>query len=113
MMNGNGHKNGKKGGARSAAAEEKGVAQAAATPGRRTRFFSRHRYTRNVLIVIVIVVGLVVGIVVDTSVKTAQRQNALAPFYDTSGLHLAGPLGQVVRSQPLGVHVDNGTGLRI
>ena len=60
-----------------------------------------------------VVVGLVVGIVVDTGVKTTLRQNTLAPFYDTSGLHVSGPLGQVVRSQPLGVHVDNGTALRI
>ena len=31
----------------------------------------------------------------------------------TLGLHTVGPLGQVVRSQPLGFHVDNGTALRI
>ncbi len=80
---------------------------------RRPGFFSRHRHIRNVLIVVVIVVGLVVGIVVDTSVKTTERQNALQPFYDTSALHVSGPLGQVVRSEPLGVHVDNGTALRI
>jgi alpha-beta hydrolase superfamily lysophospholipase len=77
------------------------------------RFFSRHRLLRNLLIAIVVIVGLVVGIVVDSGVKTAQRQDALQPFYDTSHLRASGPLGQVVRSQPLGVHVDNGTALRI
>ena len=103
--------NGRENGARNGSgkkAEEK-----AAVPPPRPRFFSRHRHTRNLLIAVVIVVGLVVGIVVDTGVKTTLRQNGLAPFYDTSGLHVSGPLGQVVRSQPLGVHVDNGTALRI
>jgi hypothetical protein len=102
--------NGRENGARNGSGKK--TAQATEPPPR-PRFFSRHRYFRNVLIAIVIVVGLVVGIVVDTGVKTAQRQNALQPFYDTSGLHVSGPLGQVVRSQPLGVHVDNGTALRI
>lgn len=84
------------------------------TEGRgRPRFFSRHHYLRNALIAVVIVVGLVVGIVVDANVKTTQRQNSLQAFYDTTGLHTSGPLGQVVRSEPLGVHVDNGTALRI
>jgi len=79
----------------------------------RPRFFSRHRFLRNALIAVVVVVGLVVGIVVHTNVKTTQRQNALQPFYDTSGLRTSGPFGQVVRSEPLGVHVDYGTALRI
>ncbi|HEY5026693.1 MAG TPA: lipase family protein [Acidimicrobiales bacterium] len=105
MMNGNG--NGK-GGAR-----DKDPAGHDPESAQRRRFFSRHRQLRNLLIVVVIVAGLVVGIVVDTGVKVAQRQNTLQPFYDTTGLHRAGPLGQVVRSQPLGVHVDDGTGLRI
>ena len=66
------------------------------------RFFSRHRYLRNVLIAIVIVVGLVVGIVVDTGVKTAQRQNALQPFYDTSGLHVRAPSAKSFAANPSG-----------
>jgi pimeloyl-ACP methyl ester carboxylesterase len=81
-------------------------------PGRR-RFFSRHRNLRNLVIVIVVVVAVVVGIVVDTGVKTTLRQNALQPFYDTTGMKTSGPLGQVVRSEPLGVDIDNGTALRI
>jgi len=113
MMNGNGHKDENKTGSGTTAGDEKGVAKAAPEAGRRPGFFSRHRHIRNALIVVVIVVGLVVGIVVDTSVKTTLRQNALAPFYNTAGLHLSGPLGQVVRTQSLGVHVDNGTALRI
>jgi hypothetical protein len=79
----------------------------------RTRFFSRHRFLRNALIAVVVVAGLVVGIVVHTNVKITQRQKSLQPFYDTSGLHTSGPLGEVVRSEPIGVHVDHGTALRI
>jgi len=65
------------------------------------------------LFVVVVVTGLVIGLVVNSSVTNTQRQSALAPFYDTSGLRPSGPLGQVVRSEPLGVHVNNGTAVRI
>jgi pimeloyl-ACP methyl ester carboxylesterase len=80
---------------------------------RRPGFFARHRRLRAVLVAVVVVAALVVGLVVHTNVKTVQRQNALQPFYDTSGLRTSGPLGQVVRTKPLGVHVDNGKALRI
>ncbi len=88
---------------------------AAATPPAPTRrgFFTRHRAIRNLSIVVLVIVLVIVGIVADASHTATQRQNALQPFYDTTGLHLSGPLGQVVRSQPLGIHVDNGTALRI
>jgi pimeloyl-ACP methyl ester carboxylesterase len=65
------------------------------------------------LVVVLIAVLIAVGLVVNSTVKTNQRQSALAPFYNLSGLHKAGPLGQVVRSQPLGFPVDEGTALRI
>jgi alpha-beta hydrolase superfamily lysophospholipase len=76
-------------------------------------FFSRHRQLRNFLIFVLIVVLIVVGILVNSNVTTNQRQSTLQPFYDTSKLPRTGPLGQVLRSQPLGYHVDNGTALRI
>jgi alpha-beta hydrolase superfamily lysophospholipase len=83
----------------------------------RRRFFSRHRGLRNFLLVVLAVALIAIGVVVNTSTKQATetilRQRALAPFYDTSGLPTAGPLGQVVRSQPLGFPVENGTALRI
>jgi pimeloyl-ACP methyl ester carboxylesterase len=81
-------------------------------PARRG-FFSRHRGIRNLLVVVLIAVLIVVGLVVNSTVKTNTRQNALAPFYNISGLQNSGPLGQVVRSQPLGYPVDDGTALRI
>ncbi len=81
-------------------------------PARRG-FFSRHRAIRNLLVVVVVAVLIVVGLVVNSTVKTNKRQSALAPFYNTFGLHKNGPLGQVVRSQPLGFPVDDGSALRI
>jgi len=82
-------------------------------PRRGGGFFSRHPGIRNFSIFVLIVVLVVIGLVVNSGVKTSQRQNALRPFYDTSRLHTAGPLGEVVRSQPLGFRVDDGTALRI
>ena len=79
----------------------------------RGAFFSRHRHVRNFLIGFLVVVLGLVGLVVYSKVKTVRQQDSLRPFYDTAGLSNAGPLGQVVRSQPLGVPVAHGTGLRI
>ena len=79
----------------------------------RSGFSSRHRHLRNFLIGFLIVVFALVGFFVYSRVKTSGQQDALQPFYDTAGLSTAGPLGQVVRSQPLGVPMAHGTGLRI
>lgn len=45
--------------------------------------------------------------------QISRRQHSLQPFYDTSGLSLSGPIGQVVRHEPLGVNVQNGSAERI
>ncbi|MEI7818781.1 MAG: lipase family protein [bacterium] len=41
------------------------------------------------------------------------HQNSLKAFYSTDGLTKEGDLGQIIRSEPLGVTVPNGYGLRI
>jgi hypothetical protein len=78
---------------------------------------SRHHLVRNVLIgalvIVLVVVLTLVGLATHSHVTTSRQQRALQPFYDTAGLPAAGPLGQVVRSKPLGVPVANGTALRI
>ena len=79
----------------------------------RSGFSSRHRHLRNFLIGFLIVVFALVGFFGYSKVKTSGQQDALQPFYDTDGLSTAGSLGQVVRSQPLGVPMAHGTGLRI
>jgi len=80
---------------------------------RRGGFFSRHRHVRNAVIGVLAVVLVVAGALVYSNVKTTRQQNALQPFYDTTGLPAVGPLGQVVRSQRLGITVAHGVGLRI
>jgi len=45
--------------------------------------------------------------------QTNRRQAELAPFYDTTGLSTDGPLGEVVKSENLGVEVPGGIGYRI
>ncbi len=76
-------------------------------------FFSRHRALRNLLIGLLVIALALIGLTIFSKAKTASQQSAFQPFYDSSGLSLTGPLGQVVRSQPLGVRVANGTGLRV
>jgi alpha-beta hydrolase superfamily lysophospholipase len=80
-------------------------------------FFSRHWRIKHFLvgltIILALLVALLAGIVGWSNHQVAHRQNALQPFYDTSGLSLSGPIGQVVRSEPLGVQVQNGSALRV
>ncbi len=79
----------------------------------RAGFFSRHRGLRTISFLVLAVVLIVVGLYIGSQVKSTKQQNALAPFYNTSGLPRTGPLGQVVRRKPLGVDVANGTAWRI
>lgn len=80
-------------------------------------FFSRHWHLKHILVgLIIILVGLVVvlaGAVGWSNFQTDRRQHGLAPFYNTPGLSLSGPMGQVVRSEPLGFSVQNGSAERI
>ncbi len=80
-------------------------------------FFSRHWHLKHILVgLLIILVGLVVflaGTIGWSNFQTARRQHGLAPFYNTAGLSLSGPMGQVVRSEPLGFSVHNGSAERI
>lgn len=78
---------------------------------------NRHWHLKHFLVgLIIVLVGLVVllgAVVAWNNWQVSRRQHNLAPFYNTSGLSLAGPIGQVVRSEPLGVGVQNGSAERI
>lgn len=80
-------------------------------------FFSRHWRLKHFLmgsvLLLLILVLLLGGIVGWDKWRTERRQDKLAPFYDTSGLSVEGPLGEVMRNEPLGVPVENGTAQRI
>lgn len=84
---------------------------------KRLHFLKRHRHLKHFLIglglLILIIVLLIASLAIYHKVKTDRQQSALTPFYNTSGLSISGPLGQVVRIEPLGVNVPNGSGYRI
>lgn len=80
-------------------------------------FFTRHWRLKHLLVgSCVLLVGLVVLLAILIGYSNwheQRRQNGLAPFYDTSGLSLTGPMGQVMRQEPLGISVANGSAERI
>ena len=79
----------------------------------RKSFWRRHRILSVVVLLIagVLILGTVMSVI--TSWQSNQRQEKLAPFYDTSGLSNDGPLGEVVRFENLGVEVVGGIGYRV
>lgn len=83
----------------------------------RASFWRRHWHLKHFLVgALLLLVGLVVLLVVVigwNQWQESRRQNSLAPFYNTSGLSLAGPIGQVVRSEPLAAAVQHGSAERI
>lgn len=80
---------------------------------RQKSFWRRHRiFTTLCLIALGLVAALVIYIVV-LSIQNNQRQNKLAPFYNTTGLQTQGPMGEIMRYEPLGVTVAGGQGYRI
>lgn len=74
---------------------------------------SSRRGLRIALLIAIIVAAAVALVVLVTGQESGERQARLQPFYDTAGLSLKGPLGEVVRSEPLGGRVEGGSGLRI
>lgn len=80
-------------------------------------FWRRHWHLKHFLVgSVILLVGLIallIALVGWSSWQISRHQRAIQPFYDTSGLSLTGPMGQVVRSEPLGVSVPNGSAERI
>lgn len=73
----------------------------------------KHKHLKHFLYGLLAFILLVVLLVVVSEIRTALRQSHLQPFYNTQGLAASGPVGQVVRQEPLGVKVDGGQGVRI
>lgn len=80
-------------------------------------FFSHHRHLAHWLLGIAIVLAVCATVFLTltalTQLKVKQQQKALQPFYDTTGLSTTGPIGEVVRREPLGTSIANGSGQRI
>lgn len=67
----------------------------------------------GLLICFCVLLLAITGVAVYNKLKIDHQQSRLQPFYNTAGLPGSGPLGQVVRSEPLGISVPNGSGYRI
>jgi pimeloyl-ACP methyl ester carboxylesterase len=83
----------------------------------KSSFSGRHWHLKHFLVgSIIILAGLILLLAVAigwSQWRESHRQNGLQSFYDTAGLGLNGPTGQVVRQEPLGVNVQHGSAERI
>lgn len=76
-------------------------------------FFGRHKRLKHFLIGLLGLALLLILIGAIAEVRSSIRQARLQPFYNTHGLPVTGPVGQIVRQEPLGAKVDGGSGVRI
>ncbi|MBA3679402.1 hypothetical protein H0W80_04440, partial [Candidatus Saccharibacteria bacterium] len=76
-------------------------------------FWHHHRVFLVFLISFLLVILGLVLVALYGQYQANQYQASLNPFYNTSNLSLNGPVGQVVRSEPLGQTVPGGTAMRI
>lgn len=76
-------------------------------------FWHHHRVFIIILIIFLLILALLIATLVYKNYQANQFQTKLDPFYNTSGLNPNGLVGELVRSEPLGVSVPNGTGMRI
>ncbi len=80
---------------------------------RAKHFLSRHRHIRHSLVVFLAFILLITVWSVSTTVITSIHQARLQTFYDTAGLPPGGPLGQVVRQEPLSIKLSDGKAIRV
>lgn len=76
-------------------------------------FFQRHRILKYCLLGIFILIILILAIIGIYEGAIYYHQSKIKSFYSTEGLPLNGPLGQVLRQEPLGVKVSDGNAYRI
>ena len=80
---------------------------------KRKSFWSRHKvFTTMVIVVLVLFIAAVTWLVIGR-MRSDRFQSSIQPFYNTVGLALKGRPGQLIRSEPLGVTVPGGRGVRI
>ncbi len=76
-------------------------------------FWRHHRVFLVILTMVVLILLILIGILGYQQYQANQYQNSISSFYNTNNLPLSGPLGQVVRSEPLGQTVPGGSAQRI
>ena len=82
--------------------------------GTKRHFLFRHKHLKHGLFVLLAIVVVLAGLLIYGKVKVALSSRALwRLLYNTSGLSLAGPMGQVVRSEPVKTSVTNGSATRV
>jgi hypothetical protein len=59
------------------------------------------------------IILVIIAWTVFVEIRSSIQQSRLRPFYNTAGLSAKGPVGQIVRQEPLGVKVTAGHGVRI
>lgn len=75
---------------------------------------NKHKLVIGVLIFLALLVGVLVLVVLFNKFQAQQFQNSLEAFYNTSKLNPNGPMGEVMRVEPItGSSVRNGTASRI
>lgn len=78
-----------------------------------TSFWRRHKHLTHALIVMLVILTLIGLITAFGRARTIWRQARLDPFYNTADLPVDGPLGEVVRQEPLNVNVEGATAKRV
>lgn len=76
-------------------------------------FLHRHRLFVIIISIASAAIVALVGLFIYQKYQNNKYQNSIASFYDTSTLNPDGPVGELMRSEPLNVSVPNGTGMRI
>lgn len=80
---------------------------------KKVNFFSKHKVLRFFIILTLFLVCLVLMWLAFSRIQANRFQSKLQPFYDTTNLNPNGKLGEVVRQEPLGANIQNGTSKRI
>lgn len=80
---------------------------------RKQSFWQRHKHIKHTLIGAIIITVCAAGFLALNQLNISRHQEAIAEFYDTSSLVSAGPVGEIVRSEPLDITVQGGTATRI
>jgi len=82
-------------------------------PKKSKNIYSRHSVAFNILIAIIFILLVLLLTNFISNAKKQAFQNSISNFYNTSGLSLQGPLGEVVRSEAVTTTLQNGSAKRI
>ncbi|MSR68669.1 hypothetical protein EXS66_02695 [Candidatus Saccharibacteria bacterium] len=76
-------------------------------------FFKRHKLLKTSLLLLAALIIILIVLNIVGKLQQDAFQNGLNSFYDTAGLNSTGPQGEIIRSEPVTVSLQNGTGRRV